>query len=128
MINESVMHGLAVIGAIVVFVVLLVIGYIGVFVGLVAVEKAFNRAAKFVFFTFGGRAGEEDKPDRMPKPPTDRLWIELRWLASVSRWVQMKLGYMNYVNPAERPDIERLHEVREEEQHLWDDDAETADG
>lgn len=128
MISDTTLYALAAIGAIVVAIVLVVVLYIGIGILLMLVERAFERAAKFVFFAAGGRAGEEDKPDRAPKPPADRVWIELRWLASVSRWVQTKLGYVNYVNPGERPDIERLHEVREEEKHLWEDESEGTTG
>lgn len=117
--SETAVYVLAAIGGLVVAAVAVFVVY-GLF-ALVTIfaERACERLDKAVFYAFDGDANP-DGSGRTPRPPWDRVWIELRYAASIVRWVQTKLGYANYVNPLERPNIERLYELREEN---WGDES-----
>jgi hypothetical protein len=95
------------------YIVLSILALIGVYLTIMALvlfnQRLFRWLSKQAFHLGGGAK------DQHPKPPWDRLWIELSWLENCWKAIEDQLGGRNWINPAERPDIERLHELRKEE-------------
>lgn len=114
MIPNVVIYLLAAIGALVVLVAALVASWLALGTALILTEGLLYWIDRRVFYAAGGEAGQSGD-GRLPRPPFDRLWVELRWLADAMKWVETKLGYANYVNPGTRPDLDRLYELRAED-------------
>lgn len=116
MIPDWLLYVLAVIGAVVVIAVVLYAGLLVFGLVLLAVEWLFDRMASVAFHVGGGRGREHEGGHRHPKPPLDRAWIEALWLKRWVRWLIRELGYSKWNNTTkpDRPDIERLHELRKE--------------
>jgi hypothetical protein len=103
----------AAIGVFVVTLVVLLALYVAGAWLLVGGELLFGKLSVWAFH-LGGGVVYDDGDAKLPRPPWDRLWVELLWLASVVRWVEARLGYYDWGNVGGRPDIERLHELRNE--------------
>lgn len=106
-----------IIGAIVVALFAIVAAYILVGVTLIGVERGFSKLATVAFNYGGGSTDGFYDEWTHPRPPWDRLWVELNWIKKCVERLQAALGmtYCKYDGLPPRPDIGRLHEVREDE-------------
>lgn len=113
--SEIALYALASVGAIVVAYVGAMA--LGVLVGIAfwALEMAFDRLSGVAWNRGNGRSHLHHDGERHPDAPWDRLWIEALYLKSVFRWAQCRIGFSRWRRPfPSRPDIGRLHELREE--------------
>lgn len=110
-----VFYALAAIGALVVLYVAVKLIAALAGLALLGAVGAFDRVSGFAFSRGGGRTYEHEAGERHPTAPWDRVYIEALWLKQVCGWIAFRLGLIRWRHSRpERPDIERLHELREE--------------
>lgn len=106
--------------AIIAIVLLYVIAILGTAILLAGCRKAAKKLSKAVFKAGGGRTHQHPDGEHWPKPPYDRIWLEIQWFERCLYRLGFRLGLRHGELVSDNPwyarniDFERLQEVREE--------------
>lgn len=90
--TTTLIHGLAVIGGLVVLAATITLTLFIIVNGLYLLEHALDTASERVFYKYGGVANKETGEYTPPPPPYDRLRFEISRLKHYTQRIMQRLG------------------------------------